>query len=130
MQKAVPEGEIIIARLDRNFLFDFSRNRIYINDEPGGFSLPPGMPLRSGGEAMADYFMSHDIKYIAYSYGNEANFARASVSGMLKPHVNPLLRAITENGLAFQDNTIELSKTRQIIYDDGKNFVINLSVKK
>jgi hypothetical protein len=130
LQKAVPEGEIIIARLDRNFLFDFSRNRIYINDEPGGFSLPPGMPLRSGGEAMADYFMSHDIKYIAYSYGNEANFARASVSGMLKPHVNPLLRAITENGLAFQDNTIELSKTRQIIYDDGKNFVINLSVKK
>ncbi|MFH1968373.1 MAG: hypothetical protein ABIJ84_03230 [bacterium] len=130
LQKAVPEGEIIIARLDRNFLFDFKRNAIYINDAPGGSSLPPGIPLKSGGEAMANYFLSHDIKYIAYSYGNEANFSRASVSGMLKPHVNPLLRAISENGLAFQDNTMELSKTRQIIYDDGKNFVLDLSIKK
>ncbi len=130
LQNAVPAGEIIISRLDRNFLFNFKRNRIYINDSPGGSSLPPGIPLKSGGEVMAEYFLSHDIKYIAYSYGNEANFSRVSVSGMLKPHVNPILRAISENGLAFQDNTVELSKSRKIIYDDGKNFVIDLSIKK
>ena len=129
LQKSVPAGETIIARLDRNFLFDFKRNRVYINDTPGGASLPPGIPLKSGSEAMADYFLSHNLKYIAYSYGNEANFSRVSVSGMLKPHVNPLLRAISENGLAFQDYTVELSKTRKIIYDDGKNFVLDLSIK-
>ncbi|MEK7131253.1 MAG: hypothetical protein AAB797_00775 [Patescibacteria group bacterium] len=129
LQKAVPAGETIIARLDRNFLFDFNRNQVYINDVPRGASLPPGLPLKSGSEAMANYFLSHNLKYIAYSYGNEANFARSSVSGMLKAHVNPLLRAITENGLAFQDYTIELSKTRKIIYDDGKNFVLDLSIK-
>ena len=129
LQKAVPVGETIIARLDRNFLFDFKRNNVYINDTPGGASLPPGIPLRSGSEAMADYFLSHNLKYVAYSYGNEANFSRVSVSGMLKAHVNPLLRAISENGLAFQDYTMELSKTRKIIYDDGKNFVLDLSIK-
>jgi hypothetical protein len=128
LQKSVPAGEIIIARLDKNFLFDFKRNRIYINDSPGGSSLPPGIPLKSGSESMANYFLSHNIKYITYSYGNEANFSFASVSGMLKPHVNRLLRSITENSLAFQDYTMELSKTRKIIYDDGKNFVIDLSI--
>lgn len=129
LQKSVPVGETIIARLDRNFLFDFKRNKIYINDTPGGSSLPPGIPLKSGSEAMADYFLYHNLKYVAYSYGNEANFSRVSVSGMLKPHVNPLLRSISENGLAFQDYTVELSKTRKIIYDDGKNFVIDMSIK-
>ena len=113
LQQAVPAGAIILARLDRHFLFDFKRNPVYINDSPGGASLPPGMPLKSGSEAMADYFLSKHIKYVAYSYGNEASFTRVSVSGMLKAHVNPLLRSIAENGLAFQDYTVELGKTRK-----------------
>ncbi len=129
LQQSVPIGETIISRLDRNFLYDFTRNNVYVNDTPGGSSLPPGVPLKSGSEAMSDYFLSHHIKYIAYSYGNEANFSRGSVSGMLLAHVNPLLRAIAENGLAFQDYTVELSKTRKIIYNDGKNFVLDISIK-
>lgn len=129
LQQSIPIGETIISRLDRNFLFDFKRNNVFINDTPGGSSLPPGIPLNSGSEAMSDYFLSNNIKYIAYSYGNEANFSRGSVSGMLLPHVNPLLRAIAEKGLAFQDYVMELSKIKKVVYDDGKNLVLDLSIK-
>lgn len=129
LQKAVPAGAIIVARLDKNYLFDFKRNPVFINDIPGGASLPPGLPLKNGSEAMADYFLSQHIKYMAYSYGNEANFTRQLCASMLRAHVNPLLHAQTENSFAFQDYLMELSKTRKKIYDDGKNFVLDLSVK-
>lgn len=125
LQKSVPVGATIIARLDRNFLFDFNRNRIYINDAPGDAGLPPGLPLKNGSEAMADYFLAHNIRYVAYSNV----FNGASLAGMLRPHVNPLLRAQAENSFAFQNYLIELSKTRKIIYDDGKNLVLDVSIK-
>lgn len=130
LQLAVPPGEIILSRLDRNFLFDFNRNQIYIIDIPGGASLPPGMPSFFGGEKLAEYFVSKGLNYIVYSYGNEANFKYASVSTMLRPHVNPLLRTEVQHSLDFQDSLMELYKTREVVYDDGKNFVLNLSNKR
>lgn len=130
LQLSIPAGESILSRLDRNFLFDFNRNQVYIIDIPGGASLPPGMPSFLGSEKLAQYFVTKGIKYVAYSYGNEANFKRASVSSMLRPHVNPLLRTETQHSLDFQDNLMSLYKTREIVYDDGKNFVLNLSHKK
>ncbi|MDD2757936.1 MAG: hypothetical protein PHD72_00990 [Patescibacteria group bacterium] len=130
LQNSVPPQEIILARLDRNFLFDFKRNNIFIIDLPGGSSLPPGLPFREGSEKMADYLLSVGVKYVAYSYGNEANFTKEANSGMLRVHVNPWLRAETEHSFDFQDNLMELYKNRKVLYDDGKNFMLDLSVKK
>lgn len=129
LQKAIPAGEPILARLDRNFVFNFNRNPVYIIDAPGGASLPPGMPYGQGSEKMANYFLGKGIKYVAYSYGNEANYTRASCSSMLRPHVNPLLRTEAEHAFDFQDNLMVLAKTRKKIYDDGKNFVLDFSQK-
>jgi hypothetical protein len=130
LQMAVPRGEKILSRLDRNFLFDFKRNEVFIIDLPGGASLPPGLPFQAGSEKLANYLLSSGIKYIAYSYGNEAGFSCEGSKGMLRAHVNPWLKAETEHSLDFQDNLIELSKTRKIIYDDGNNFVLDLSFTK
>lgn len=130
LQLAVPEQETILARLDRNFLFDFRRNNIFIIDLPGGASLPPGLPYKEGAEKLSNYLLGVGIKYVAYSYANEANFPKNGVGGMLKAHVNPWLKTETEHSLDFQDNLMELYKTRKVIYDDGKNFVLDLSMKK
>ena len=129
LQSSVPAGEIILARLDRNFLFDFNRNQVYIIDIPGGASPPPGMPSFVGSEKLAQYLAAKGIKYVAYSYGNEARYPRSSVERMLRPHVNPLLRTEVQHSLDFQDNLMDLYKTRKIIYDDGKNFVLDISIK-
>lgn len=129
LQQAVPAGAIILARLDRNFLFNFKRNPIYIIDSPGIASPPPGLPYGQGSEVLANYLLAHNVRYVAYSYGNEANFGFANAGSMLQPHVNPLLRGETLGSFDFQDNLQQLGTTRKIIYDDGKNFVLDLKTR-
>jgi hypothetical protein len=75
MLDSVPEGEIVLTRLDKPFLMNFKKHTIWIADYPGGASLPPGMPSFKGEEALADYLVSHSIRYVAYSYANEASFS-------------------------------------------------------
>ena len=130
LQNSVPPGQTIMARLDKNFIFNFKRNPIYINDLPGGASPPPGLPLFQGSEHLANYLLSKSVRYVAYSYKNEANFSRATAGSMLRPHVNPLFRMETVNIFDFQDNLMSLASSRKKIYDDGKNFVPDLAIKQ
>ncbi|HTW96838.1 MAG TPA: hypothetical protein VMD74_04250 [Candidatus Methylomirabilis sp.] len=129
MQDALPAGATVITRLDKPFLLDFKRNTIFIADYPGGASLPPGLPFQKGPEELADYLLGHSLKYVAYSYGDQAGFSREQMANRLEPMANIWIRTEAEHALDFQDNLSALSKTRKIIYDDGKNFILDLSVK-
>jgi hypothetical protein len=127
MQLAVPPGQKILVRLDKNFLLDFRRNIIYINDLPGGASLPPGIPIFKGPEALADYLLKHGIRYLAYSYGDEAAFSRHDYADRLKPNVNIWLRRGAQIAYDFQDNCVLLGKSRKKLFDDGHMFVLDLA---
>jgi len=126
LQLALPPDVGVLSRLDRDFLWDFKRNPVYVIDIPGGASLPPGMPVGKGGEKLADYLLARDIRYVAYSYGNEAGFTEEIFGSMLRPHVNPLARTQVQHTFDFQKDLSEIGKTKKIIYDDGKNFVADL----
>ena len=130
MLDSVPQGEIVLTRLDKPFLMNFKKHTIWIADLPGGASLPPGMPSFKGEEALADYLLSQSIRYVAYSYADEANFSRKSFEVILSPEWPFWLQNQTLNTFEFQDSLQKLGETRKRIYDDGKNFVINLSTKK
>jgi hypothetical protein len=127
MQLAVPPGQKIMVRLDKNFLLDFRRNIIYVNDLPGGASLPPGIPIFKGPDALAGYLIQHGIRYLAYSYGDEAAFSRHDYSDRMKPNVNIWLRRGAEIAYDFQDNCVLLGKSRKKLYDDGHMFVLDLA---
>ncbi len=129
MQQTVPSGEIIMARLDKNFLFDFNRNTVYIADYPGGSSLPPGMPYKKGGEALSEYLLSKSIRYVAYSYKTQALVTREIVAVRLDPNFNSWIRSESENALDFQDSVEELAKSRKRIFDDGNIYVLDLAEK-
>lgn len=134
MQKAVPEKETVLVRLQFPFLLDFKRNQIFLTDYVGGSSPPPGIPLYKGAEALSDYLLSQNIKYVAYSYKSEIGFTREIFIYQLKESgnwrsYNPWLRAEVENTLDFQANLKELGETRKRIYDDGEIFVLDLSEK-
>jgi len=126
VQKAVPTGEPLFTRLDESFLFDFRRNRIYVADWPGSAGPPPGMPLFQGADALARYFGSHSVRYVAYAYATEAGFSRAVVFARLSSGFDPWLQALARNTLDVQDNLASLGRTRTRVFDDGKIFVIDL----
>jgi hypothetical protein len=127
MQKVIPADATFLARLERPFLLDFHRNRVYIIDWPGGPSLPPGMPFFTGSEPLARYLLANSIRYVAYDYASEANFSRDRQSFRLEPSIDPAVRISARLTFEFQDNLVELGNTRRRIYDDGKTYVLDLS---
>jgi len=127
MQQSIAEGETLLTRLEKPFLLNFKRNKIFIADWPGGSSPPPGMPLYKGSEPLADYLTSQSIKYVAYSYAKEAGYSKKSfLSSYIYPESN-WQRNQAGNAWDFQDNLKELGNTRKRIYDDGDIFILDLS---
>jgi hypothetical protein len=127
LQLAVPPGEKVLVRMDKNYLFDFRRNPIYVNDLPGGASLPPGIPIFKGPDALADYLLQHGIRYLGYSYGDEATFSRALFSDRLQPKVNIWIRRGAQIAFDFQDNALALGRSRKKLFDNGSMFVLDLA---
>ena len=127
MQMAIPKGETILARLEKSFLLDFNRNQIFIIDCPCGSSPKPGMPFLKGPELLANYLLDQSIKYVAYSYASEAQYTREIFGQLLDPSMNVWFRTDAKNTFDFQDNLMKLYKNRKIIYDDGKNFILDIS---
>lgn len=127
LQQSVPRGETFLARLDKPFLLDFRRNTVFLMDQPGEASPPPGMPLFHGPEPLASY-LTKSIRYVAYSYGDEAGFTRY-FSYRLSPYNNLWDRTHAQHTFDVQDNLAELGKTRRRIFDDGKNFVLDLQAE-
>jgi hypothetical protein len=66
IQSFVPAGERVAAMVDAPFELDFARNTIFNLDMPGYSSLKPDMPYFEGPEKVAQYFLSHGIRYVVY----------------------------------------------------------------
>jgi hypothetical protein len=126
MLDSIPEGEIVLTRLDKPFLMNFKKHKVWIADLPGGASLPPGLPSFKGEEAVADYLVSQSIRYVAYSYANEANHSRKDFEDRLSPEWPFWLQNQTLNTFEFQESLQKIGESRKRIYDDGENFVIDL----
>lgn len=138
MQQSLPPDEILLTRLSKPFLLNFSRNPVFIVDLPGYASPPPGMPLFKGSEALSDYLTAESIRYVAYDYAKEPGAQRAywqkKLGSEIYPWVQPkrilelrpFLRRQIQYTLDFNDNLQKLGQSRKKVYDDGKRFVIDL----
>ena len=67
------------------------------------------------------------IRYVAYSYREEANFSRARYGYRLQPECHVWERAQAAFTFAFQDRLCQLARTRRRLYDDGTVFVLDLA---
>jgi hypothetical protein len=128
MQETVPKGERLMVRLSKNFLPDFRRNPIYIVDNPGMVSPPPGMPAFRGPEPLATYLLGDGIRYVAYSYGDGGGLSHQEISQILDPKTgtNAFILSDTKLAVDFQENLILLGHTRKKLFDDGQMFVLDL----
>jgi hypothetical protein len=125
MENALPPGSAVLARLERPYLLDFRRHRIYTIDWPGGSSLPPGLPLENS-EELSAYLTSHSIRFLAYDYATNANFSDKRIV-LTQPKFPYFLRVSMGLALKFNARLAELGKTRRRIYDDGKTYVLDLT---
>jgi hypothetical protein len=118
LQSSIPPGELLIEKLDKPFLLDFKRNTVLLVDWAAA-SLPPGLPFSKGSEALAGYLTGHSIRYVAYSYGGEAERRKL-------PTYFPYFRMQLLYSYDFEDNLEGLGRTRRHLYDDGNSFVLDL----
>jgi hypothetical protein len=125
LQQSIPAGKVVLARLEKPILLDFKRNTVYVLDWAVA-SPPPGMPLFQGSEALARYLASQSIRYVAYSYSNPETSFGPRFSDAVMSGWGPWVVTDLRNTYDFQDNLAELGRTRRRIYDDGKNFVLDL----
>jgi len=120
MQTPIPENALVLTRLDKPFLLDFKRNTIFIVDHPNG--MPPSIPRFKQAEPFAKYLLGRSIRYVAYSYRNEAGVPRKLFGG---PDSVAAHGSYYTYDLEFQHMLEELGQSRQRIYDDGDNFVVD-----
>jgi hypothetical protein len=129
MQRTIPIGATLLVRTDESYGFDFQRNQIWIADYPGSASLPPGMPLDGNPEVLARYLHDHSIRYVAYSYADQAVFPLEIYQQRTTPLARsrmPLEASEADAAHTFQDDMDLLGKTRRHIFDDGKTFVLDI----
>jgi hypothetical protein len=125
LQSSIPEHAGILLRLDTPFLFNFSRNRIYVMDWPGAAGPAPGTPYWSKPEDLAHYLRLNGIRYIVYSYANEALHSKTGFSDRLQ-HPQAWIRNLAFRTFAVQDQLTQLAIDYKVLYDNGNDFVLDL----
>ncbi len=118
LQQSIPPGDVLLARLEKPFLLNFKRNPVLAVDW-ASVSPPPGLPFSRGSEPLARYLGSQSIRYVAYSYGGEADRRKL-------PANFPSMDIYLRYSYDFEDNMEGLGKTRKHIYDDGNSFLLDL----
>ncbi len=125
-QESVPEGETILSRDTATAAYDFGRNNIYYLTLPGSCSPPPGLPYFAGPDAVVDYLLSHDIRYVAYNYSMDGGFPIGENIYRLRPDAGYFNRIFQRATIALDRVFDELGATRARIYDDGSLFILDL----
>jgi hypothetical protein len=131
-QVVVPQGAVILACLAKPFLLDFRRNTVYTVDHAGGASPPPGMPVLGSDAELASYLRLQSVRYVIYSYADEASYGRAKVGNRLQLGGNfndDSLRVRAEYNIAFRDHLVALSQQGTKVFDDGRVFVLDLDAR-
>ncbi len=132
-----PNG--VLTSLENSFLLDFRRRDIFLADFPGDASPKPGWPARQPGDALANFLLQHNIRYLAYSYDEcDLHPPHRNCHDMLEyenqksirnPDITALIRGEVESGYDARKQYGELAATRRHIYDDGRIYVLDLLSK-
>lgn len=123
---ALPKDGLILTTLQHPYLLDHLDQHILLADWPGCASLPPGWPIKKDGEALAEFLLSHSIRYLAYTANSVlVDYSSKVTSGSLPASV--LTKSQCESYLLATKQYLELKQSRRIIYDDGKVFIVDLS---
>lgn len=131
IQSFVPAGEAMAVMVDDPYYLDFGRNRIFNIDMPGYSSIKPDMPYFQGPEPVADYFLSHGIRYFVFVrpefshwlYQREFWFGRMF-------NEEEIWRICAPYFVDLIDTLGELQKTRRIVYEENGIVVLDMAARR
>lgn len=129
MQEAIPAGATLLARTSESYGYDFKRNTVWIADYPGTAGPPPGMPLEGDPDKLSAYLLEHSVRYVAYSYGDEARLSVSECVKLTSPSRQALKPWETKEAKVsciIQRDLAQLGKTRRRLFDDGHTFLLDL----
>lgn len=135
LQRTIPPGGAVLARLFVTYPFDFRRNRIFVADYTGMAGAPPGMPVNQSAEAVRHYLLSKGIRYLAYDYRRTALPDDDPNTGLSEALADPsrygrhgwlYMQVKVTN--AEQNLFAELGERCRRLYDDGEVFVLDLAL--
>ena len=123
ISSALPKDGLILTTLQQPYLLDHLDEHILLADFPGCAGLPPGWPIKKNGEALAEFLLAHSIRYLAYTYADNW-VLKFQASNMT------VWKNVTyASSLLANKQYLELKQSRRIIYDDGKVFILDLSIR-
>jgi hypothetical protein len=64
----IPENSKAIVAVEYPYLFNFSKNHLYVADIPGTTGFKPGMPFQGTPEDLRQYLLSNGIRYVIHTY--------------------------------------------------------------
>jgi hypothetical protein len=126
LQQAAEPGAGMLVVVDRPYQLDFARNRVETADCPGRVSPPPGMPLYGSDANMMSYLRASGIRYLAFSYGDDANYSPALMEMRMKQTDHPWSAYCSRAMVAMQEFLRRARSRSHIVYDDGQAFLIDL----
>jgi hypothetical protein len=129
LQDAVPKGAPIAVMVDEPGNFDFARNRIESLDMVGAMAPPPGLPLREGPGAVADYLVSHGYRYAIVVHPDAAGYLyrRDTWERNLAAGTLPVWKRTAFHYLRAFDAFDGLRKSRAHLADAGSMTTLDLS---
>jgi len=131
VEAAIPAGAITLTTMRTPFFFDFSKREILLAGFPGAASLPPGWPVDGDGDALAAYLLANHVGYLAYSYGDSANYSDAALKATIAlPNGTAVIRNEARLILAAHGQYAELAATRKHVFDDGRMYLLDLAQRK
>jgi hypothetical protein len=130
VQRAIPTDAGTIATVTNSFLFDYRTNPISIADYPGAASLPPGWPSRGDGNALAEYLLAHNLRYLVCSYADFVGLDQEAVKVLHDPSRTQWIRSEQAIILRSHQQYAELAKSRRHLYDDGQIYVLDLAEQR
>jgi hypothetical protein len=127
LQLAVPAGATLAILLDEPYHLDYARNHIINIDTPGFASYRPGMPFFRGPEPVAEYFLTHGIRYLAFVRGDHSRYFYRRDMWLRRTLMDTeLWRILGAYLVDCVDNFAALASTRTVLYEHNGMVLLDL----
>lgn len=129
LQAALPPGSPLLATLSSPFLLDPGRQPLMVMSLPGMSSPPPGLPVRSGGEAMAEYLLGQGIRHLAYGGMAELrDLFTLTEDRLLSAYPRSKMRWIMlDYHRLYREGVLQLAGSRKRLYADRTTVLLDLA---